>query len=415
MNELEVTNSGTSVYSPEIKEAHKQGVICLKAGDYQEAEKVFTALIHSNPNLSEAHLNLGNAFFKQNRIDDAINCWRKALSLDSTQVNCYINLGNAFYAKQDYNEAINHWIIAVTMAPNHAAIIMNLGAAYEKLNDHSTAYKYYEEFLELKDSSMPNDFKRVYAKLANLKKVALHNLKMGVKYQKKGHLRNAVLAYKESIKSYPNFSKAHLNLGSICYMTEKFELAIHYWFNSIKLDPKYAKTYCNIAVAYEKNKQYSYAYCYYKRYLQLEKVKSKEVEDVSKRTDAIFEIISKKSKYREMHLEKAKEYYKNRSFKDALIEYENYSMVYPNGEVEVKSRIDELNDNLNPKLKAAYTAYEVGKTCYAQQKFDKAIEAFKRYLHFDPNGKYANDARQKTLECGKLMGRALKAFVAGNQ
>ncbi|MEI7473169.1 MAG: tetratricopeptide repeat protein [bacterium] len=412
MNELSPQNE--DIYPREIREEHRQGVICFNVGDYKEAENVFNQLLQKYPNMSEAHLNLGNVYFKQKRTEDAIKAWRKALSIDSAQVNCYINLGKAYYSMEQYDEAINHWIIAITMAPNHSSTIMNLGAAYEKLGDLSTAYKYYEDFLEMQDSSLINEYRTVYVKIANIKKIALHNLKMGIKYQKQENLRNAILAYKESIKSYPNFPKAHLNMGSICYMAEKYEHAIKYWLNSINLDPAYAKTYCNVAVAYDKIHNYSYAYCYYKRYVEIEKTQSQEIENIKKRMDALFNHFSKKTEQKQQHLDKAKDFYRKKFFKEALIEYENYSFVNLDGKAEVESRIQELRYNLNPKLKAATTAYEIANTCYAQQKFDKAIEAYKRYLQFDPCGKYADDAKLKMLECGKLMSRALKAFMAVN-
>jgi superkiller protein 3 len=414
MNDLSNQNSGTSVYSHEVKDEHRQAVIYLTTGSYREAEELFIELIRKNPDLSEAHLNLGNALFYQHRLDEAMNSWKKALSLDSSQVNCYINIGKAFYSLQKYDDAINHWIIAITMAPNHSATLMNLGAAYEKLGDLSTAYKYYEEFLALKDPSMVNEFRTVYAKIANLKKIAMHNLKIGITYQKKEYFKNALLAYKESIKSYPNFAKAHLNMGSICYILEKYDYAVNYWLNSIKLDSQYSKTYCNVAVAYDKQSKYSYAYCYYKRYVELENSKNKEIIDIKKRMDALFLHFSKKSSFRQEHLEKAKKFYDAKSYYQSLIEYENYVFVFPEGHSEVDRKIQELRDNLNPKLKAANTAFEIGETCFAQQKYDKAVEAYKRYLQFDPMGKYKHQATQKMVECGKLMSRAISAFVSSN-
>ncbi len=56
-------------------------------------------------------------------------------------------------------------------------------------------------------------------------------------------------------------------------------------------------------------------------------------------------------------------------------------------------------------------AYEIGNTCFEQQKYDKAISSYKRYLYFEPKGVHVDEVCKKISECSKLMGKIAKAFI----
>lgn len=404
----QVVESGIST---NIKELFEKGISYYNYGDINSALETFSSIIETNPKFPEAHVNLGNAYFKLNQINEAMNCWKKALSLDSTQAICYVNIGNAYFSGGNIEEAISHWLIAVTMAPDHTTALMNLGAAYEKLGDLSAAFKYYELYLKYcsKDNTM--EYKRIFIKVSQLKQIALHNLKVGVYFQKKGNLRKATMAYLKSIESYPNFPKAHLNMGSICYMSDKLDHAIKYWSQALKLDDAHENTYCNLGVAYDRLKQYDNAYCLYKRYLNVIKQSTGDSNSIKARMEQIKKYLDKHPEIIRTHLDKAEEFYRKRKFSEALWEYENYLILSPESAGSYELKVSEIKDMLNPAKKASKMAYEIGNTCFGKKKYDKALQAYKRYLHFEPKGEYSDIAFQKITECGRLIKGASRSLA----
>ncbi|MFH0701927.1 MAG: tetratricopeptide repeat protein [bacterium] len=389
--------------SPNISELFKKGLSSYTNGNIEEAVEIFKSIISTNPEIAEAHVNLGNSYFKLGKINESISCWKKALSLDPTQINCYINIGNAYYTAENISEAIANWHVAITMVPDHLITLMNLGAAYEKLNNKSNAFKYYEQYLKYCPKNKFPEYEKIYNKVKQSKSIGFHNLKAGINFQKKGDFKKAVDAYLKSIKIYPNHIKAYLNLGSICYKSEKFEHAVKYWLEAVKLDPDYNNIYCNLGVAYDKLKQYDNAFCMYSRYLKICTQKNHDYYSITERLEQIKKHlnieISKK------YLNQAEEFYKKNKYTEALWEYENYILLNPDQTNSYKYKIIELKEILNPIKKAARIAFEAGNICFEKQKFDKAIQAYKRYIYLEPDGEYSEITYKRISECSKFMRR----------
>jgi len=398
--------------SPNISELFKDGMTSFRHKDYSGAVVAFQNVINANPELPEAHVNLGNAYFLRNKINEAIECWQKALSLDSTQVSCYLNIGNAYFVNGNVPEAIKHWLTVITMAPDHPTANINLGAAYEQLGDLSQAFKYYEEYLKYHAKDKTADYQKIYVKVAKSKKVAMNNLNAGVYYQKRNKLRKAAICYLRSIRVYPNFPKAHLNMGSICYIAKRYNHAIKYWINAVKLDPTFDNTYCNLGIAYDIMKKYDLAYCMYTKFLEMNKRGSARIEE---RLDVLKKHFGKHPEEINKHLEKAENFYNKQKFADALWEYENYVILKTDKKSSLEARINEIKGYLNPVIKAANTAYEIGNKCFEQGKYDKATQAYRRYLLLNPEGEFKKIVRKKISDCAKQMGKSLSAFAKADR
>ncbi|MDD3014103.1 MAG: tetratricopeptide repeat protein [Candidatus Gastranaerophilales bacterium] len=393
--------------SPSISDLFKKGMHDYRHHDYNGAIEIFQSIISTNPELAEAHVNLGDAYFRLDQTQEAIDCWKKALSLDSTQVSCYINIGNGCFLNNNVAEAIKHWLIAITMAPDHTTALMNLGAAYEQLKDMSQAFKYYEEFLKYYPKDGSSTYQKINSKVTKSKKVAEHNLKSGFYYQKRNNLRKAAMCYLNSIKAYPNFAKAHLNMGSICYMAKKYTHAIKYWKQAVNVDPTYDNTYCNLGVAYEIIKKYELAFCMYTKFKEM----GGNSYQIDERLKQLTEFLNKHPGVVGKRLEKADEFYSKQKYTESLWEYENYIILKPDQKNSFEHRINELKNYLNPVFKAANTAYEIGNTCFSQGKYDKAIHAYRRYLILNSDGEYKTIVNKKISDCAKHMGKTMNSFA----
>ncbi len=266
----EVKNSPQLLQDNSI-DLFNKGLQAYRLGDFVQSIEIFSEIAANNPDIVEAQVNLGNSFYRVGKTDDAIETWKSVLKKDKGNVNCYLNIGNAFYEQGETYKALQHWHIAASMAPDHPSVMINLATTYEALGNEQLAYNYYELYLKIQKGRPSLEYteiqKRIYAK----KRLALKKQQLGVRFQRIEKIRKATIAYMEALTLYPNLPKAYLNLGSICYKANKLQDAIRFWSNSARLDPDYPNTHCNIAVAYDRLRQYTYSYCYYSRFLEVQK------------------------------------------------------------------------------------------------------------------------------------------------
>lgn len=380
-----------------VEELFNTGIKKYEENDLAGSIEIYKSIIDSNPEITESYVNLGNSYFKLNRIDEAVEQWEKALSLDSSQVSCYVNIGNAYYLNNKITEAISKWQIALTIMPNHFNVLRNIAAAYEKLGNKSNSFKYYEKFLTYCTDRRSQDYNKIYEKVTQSRSIALNCLRTGVQFQKVKNLRAATKYYLKAIEMYPLYSKAYLNLGSICYLSSKYEHAIKYWIESIKIEPDYSNTYFNIAIALEKLSKFTYAYCMYSRYLSNSKIKDNpEREAVNERLQKLQFLIGLDEP--QQHVKNGDKFFEQQKYADALMEYENYLILRPANRPDIDQKIKQVRDILNPERTAAKIAFDIGMSCIEQGKHSNALQAFKRYLLFEPNGEFANLAQEKILE-----------------
>ena len=120
------------------------------------------------------------------KVDEAIDCWRKAIVLDPKNANAHGALGVAQAGKGQWDEAIACYRKAIELDPKHAETYYNLGSA-------------------------------------------LHG---------KGKVDEAIECFHKAIELDPKHAKAHANLVLALHGTGKVEEAIDCYLKAIALDSK---------------------------------------------------------------------------------------------------------------------------------------------------------------------------------
>ncbi len=97
--------------NPEDKEVlNAIGIIyLLKFEDFPKAIDFFQKAVSVGPDFSEAHNNLGFAYEKSKKVNEAIESYKKALSnlIYRSPEKAYYNLAKVYYRLGKYDEAIN--------------------------------------------------------------------------------------------------------------------------------------------------------------------------------------------------------------------------------------------------------------------------------------------------------------------
>lgn len=120
--------------NPKDKEAlNAIGIIqLLKFEDFQKAVDFFQKAIKIDPNFSEAYNNLGGAYEKLGKFNEAIDSYNRALSnlMYQTPEKAYNNLGWLYYRLGRYDDAIDAYKDALRRVNNFYRSYYGLALCY---------------------------------------------------------------------------------------------------------------------------------------------------------------------------------------------------------------------------------------------------------------------------------------------
>ena len=110
----------------------------LEAGDVSldEAIDAYKKALSIKPDYVDACCNLGVAFAKQNRLDEVIKAYDKVLLLQPNYAEVYNNMGVIFHNQIKLNEAIHAYQIAILLEPTNAAYWNNLAYSMLLIKDN---------------------------------------------------------------------------------------------------------------------------------------------------------------------------------------------------------------------------------------------------------------------------------------
>ena len=127
--------------SPDVRRGNKQ----FNDSNYVDAEVNYRRALDKNNQSFEAHYNLGDALFRQEKYPEALEQYAKAEELlkndDKTrkdQINSrlastYHNMGNALYAQQQYDKAVAAYQQSLRRNPKDNDTRYNLVKAMQQL------------------------------------------------------------------------------------------------------------------------------------------------------------------------------------------------------------------------------------------------------------------------------------------
>lgn len=118
------------------------------AGKLDQAIEEYGLALKANPELGQAHCNLGLIYNQQHRYDEAIAEFRKALAINPQDAITYNGIGAALRAKNDLDGAIKNWQTAISLKDDLATAHYNLGAAYEMRKEYDKALDQYQKATE---------------------------------------------------------------------------------------------------------------------------------------------------------------------------------------------------------------------------------------------------------------------------
>jgi len=138
---------------PNLAEAHEElGKIGLNSGNVPLAIEELTRARNLTPNKASVHAAHGEVYQYQGQLNEAISEFTRALALNNKDASSAFNLGNAYAASNKNDQAINCYRKALSIDPNMAVAHNNLASLYSLKNNNEAAIKEFEAALSLAPS-----------------------------------------------------------------------------------------------------------------------------------------------------------------------------------------------------------------------------------------------------------------------
>src|SRR5215475_8169962 len=102
-------------------------------GDFAKAERLFTAVLQTQPDNFDALRGLGLINYRRGRLDAALALIQTALQADLTRADGFSSLGLVFLALKDFTRALTSFDEGLRLAPHDFDLINRRGVALLEL------------------------------------------------------------------------------------------------------------------------------------------------------------------------------------------------------------------------------------------------------------------------------------------
>ncbi|MBI1914048.1 MAG: tetratricopeptide repeat protein [Planctomycetes bacterium] len=231
----------------------------------EERVRFASICVALQPDNAGAHLNLGNAFKHQGKLEEAMTAYRQAIALKPKYFAAYYGLAFVFYYQGKLEEAIAELRRVIDLKPDFVDAHRNLGMALSEQGNLDEAIAEYRKAIDLEPNnasahhSIGIVFEKqgkgdqaiaAYRKAIRLKAAYPEaHYDLGHTLQEQGKLDEAIVEYRKAIQLKPDYSQAHNNLGSALYRQGKLGEALTAYREAIKHKPDNVKAHNNLANA----------------------------------------------------------------------------------------------------------------------------------------------------------------------
>lgn len=208
-----------------------------KLGRYEEAIREFKAALRLRPTYVFGLNNLGNIYGKQKKYAEAAEYFRKALAVKPSYAPANYNLAKALHVMGKAKEAVPYYRKAVQYNPYFAEARFNLAFLELQLGMVQEAVQDFLRFIELR-----SDYENAYLGLGNA-------------YARSGKFEKALAAYRKAVALKPDFMLAQTNIGLVFLQTRRFNEAIAQYEKILELQPNTPGAHKNLGLIYTRHKK----------------------------------------------------------------------------------------------------------------------------------------------------------------
>ncbi len=156
------------------------GTIYNNIGMYENARKWYRkALFEDIDNNTEFYGLIANTYFKENKFDEAMTYYNRALENNKNYISAYYNIAEIYKAKRDFDNAEKSYQKAIDISPDYIYPYYQIGNLYFDKEEYDTAIDWYKKALEIEpNEEIVNYYIGIAYKKQNKLKEAIEHLKL---------------------------------------------------------------------------------------------------------------------------------------------------------------------------------------------------------------------------------------------
>lgn len=261
-----------------MSEPTQPGAAAVDSGDQplspEEEILEIEKLLAVEPDDFQARCRLGELYFSQGRLDDALAEVKKSIEMaeglraemNRSLAMYYSNLGTIYATKNMTDEAEAEFRHALDVFPHDVLALFNLGRVYADKKKYMEAKGYYERLVEITpdDPITWYNLAGVYIELDNPQVSDYNTIDMGIQ------------CYLRTLELNPKHLESSFKLMEIALNHKKTDLAVTVMESAVEHSPDEPLAYYNLISVYDKCKMFDKAEAARKRLRERFAKKSKE-------------------------------------------------------------------------------------------------------------------------------------------
>ena len=253
-------------------DARQNALTLEQRGQNAEAEQAWQSIASSNPQSAEAYAHLGLLDARQERYDEAVANYRKAISLNAELPGLQMNLGLALFKAKDFKGAIKPFAAELKKHPDDQRLTILLGMAHYGMGDYFVAIPYLQKAAEREPQSLPLRLTLahsclwskqyqcvldVYKEILTLNaESAEADMLAGEALDEKGDNAGATEQFRAAVRSNPKEPNAHFGLAYLLWTQNHFQEAATEFQAELDNDPQHLQARAYLGDSYVQLKDY---------------------------------------------------------------------------------------------------------------------------------------------------------------
>ena len=203
------------------------GNACAFQDDWPTAQREYLESVQTDPQLAEAHYNLGVAFGAMRQIDRAIGAFKEALEHNNGLYEAHFALGRAYQMLDDAGRAYIHFTSARELRPYAGEPLYYMGLMHQAHGAHELAQRCFAEALRVEPTFIsPSVGPDEVLVSKSEQEVANWYYRLSDDLKSQGYDEDAKRIYEALLKWRPTEHRARYLLGNLLARARRWELAL---------------------------------------------------------------------------------------------------------------------------------------------------------------------------------------------
>jgi protein O-mannosyl-transferase len=197
------------------------GIAYVGSGNLQQAAECYVRALTIFPNSVEAHNAYGVVFLKHGQLDAALEQCKAALRVNPDFAEAHSNLGTIYGMQGRFDDAVSEFRKALASDPNNPGYLYNLGFLFANYGKPDDAIAYLRKVLRFSPQSAD-----VYLQLGNIS-------------AQKQMYQDALMQYSHALAINRDYFDVHFNMGLVLMNLNDTQQALRHFAEALRINPNH--------------------------------------------------------------------------------------------------------------------------------------------------------------------------------